>query len=67
MIIWPHSVLQLSTPNEPMIQTVGLEMQIARQYEHSQMRLVREDEDLHPETPKCFCKSQHTRQVSDCV
>ena len=37
MIIWPHSVLQLSTPNEPMIQTVGMKMQIARQYEHSQM------------------------------
>ena len=25
---------------------------IARQYEHSQMRLVREGEDLHPQTPQ---------------
>ena len=39
----------------------------ARQYEHFQMRLVRESEDLHPQTPKCFCKSRHTRPVSDCV
>ena len=44
-----------------------VEIIIARQYEHSQTRLVREDEDLHPQTPKHFCKSWHTKPVSDCV